>query len=226
MSVAVWTIVAAVAAVTAAATARFRPVDEAPLEPPLVAVRAAAIESLRARDVERLLDLVDESVETNDQGQAPKAGIRFVFDAARADRVIEALSLGGSFTFTRGSTEGERQFCAPYVYSAFPSEYPRLPNRDDEPWAVIAKDVAVKTRPAPSAAVIAHVGYQLVWVAPAGVLSPRDGSSWREIELTGGRAGFVPARTVRSPGDYHVCFANRTGRWKIVAMMRDVFPSD
>jgi hypothetical protein len=91
---------------------------------------------------------------------------------------------------------------------------------------VIAKDVAVKTRPAASAAVIAHVGYQLVWVAPAGVLSARDGSSWHEIALTGGRRGYVPAETVRDPADYHVCFANRTGRWKIVAMMRDVFPSD
>jgi hypothetical protein len=215
-----------VAAVVAAASAPLRPVDEARQEPALVAARASAIDALRARDLDRFLDLVDEDVETVEKALAPKAGIRVMFDAKLADQVTAVLSLGGSFTFTRGSTEGERQFCAPYVYSAFPSEYPRLPNRDDEPWAVIAKDVAVKARPAPSAPVIAHVGYQLVWVAPAGVLSARDGSSWHEIELTGGRAGFVPASTVRSPGDYHVCFANRTGRWKIVAMIRDVFPSD
>jgi hypothetical protein len=223
---AAWTIVGAVAAAVAAATVPLRPVDEAPLEPPLVAARASAIESLRARDVDRFLDVVDEDVDTIEKGQSPKAGIRFMFDAALADHAIAALSLGGSFTSSRGSTRGERQFCAPYVYSAFPSEYPRLPHRDDEPWAVVAKNVAVKAKPARSAQTIGRVGYQLVWVAPGGALSAPDRSSWHEIELTGGHSGYVPAETVRDPADYHVCFANRTGRWKIVAIMRDVFPTD
>jgi hypothetical protein len=216
----------AIAVAAAAATAPLRPVDEAPQEAALVAARAAAIDSLRARDVERLLTLVDDDVETIDQSVGPKAGLRFMFDGAMADRLIDALLLGGSFTSSRGSTPGERQFCAPYVYSAFPSEYPRLANRDDEPWVVVEKDVAVKGRPAASAPTIGRVGYQLVWVSPVGAVGAPDGSSWREIQLTRRRVGFVPARSVRDPADYHVCFANRTGRWKIVAIGRDVFPTD
>lgn len=91
---------------------------------------------------------------------------------------------------------------------------------------VIEKAVAVKARPAASAPTISRVGYQLVWVSPAGAVGGPDGSSWQEIQLTHGRVGFVPARSVRDPADYHVCFANRTGRWRIVAIVRDVFPTD
>lgn len=85
----------AAAVVTAAATAPLPPVDEARQEAALVSALAAAVDALRAHDLDRLLPRVDEDVETIEQSIAPKAGLRFVFDAAMADRAADALSLGG-----------------------------------------------------------------------------------------------------------------------------------
>ena len=60
--------------------------------------------------------------------------------------LVEALSLGGTFTTTRGSIAGERQFCAPYVYSAFPKDYTDR-DKEGDPSVLIQKNVAVRARP-------------------------------------------------------------------------------
>jgi hypothetical protein len=86
-------------------------------------------------------------------------------DRPIGEQLVAALSLGGSFTTTRGSVPGERQFCAPYVYSAFPADYTER-DREGNPSVLIEKDVDVRSRPDDRAQVVAHLSYHLVFPSP------------------------------------------------------------
>ncbi|HEV3058189.1 MAG TPA: hypothetical protein VGY48_08065 [Vicinamibacterales bacterium] len=146
-----------------------------------------------------------------------------------AEHLIRALTLGGTFTTTRGSRRGAREFCAPYVYSAFPAEYDHVIENDDFPWVVIGKHVPLRSRPDPGAPVRRYLSYDLVYVSPTGsnAARNRDGRLWpyRVIEEPHALAGFVPADSVRDPKDYHVCLGSRSAHWQVTEIAEGVFPS-
>ena len=210
-----------------------KPVDEASREPALVTVRTEAIAALQARSPARFTAVVAEDLSLGAFGHG-KDELRRILDSYVApnvdhaaptllDEIVAALSLGGAFT----SIYGERQFCAPYVYGAYPSSYP-LPNDTDYPILVILRpNVEVKAAADPASRTIGRLSYRLVRVGDAGGEHySRDGSTWYRIEFAtrNGIYGFVEADAVRSPEDYHVCFAKRDGRWQIVTIANDEFP--
>jgi hypothetical protein len=206
------------------------PVDEAVSEPDLVRTRAAVMNALRTRNVERLLAFAADDITVHHElGKDQLRDLSSYGDRILPDHMLGALTLGGSFTTTRGSFKGERQFCAPYVYSAYPSdayELNLLFQHGDEPWAIIGKNVPVRSRPSNKAPVVTRSSYQLVYV-PGGLAwaeedvakgPPYSDRGWREVETRNGKTGYVDSRLVRNPADYHVCFAQRGGHWLITVV--------
>jgi hypothetical protein len=206
------------------------PVDQAPSDSALLRVRNALLEALRAHDFDRAMTFVaDDVIYESEKGSnkpAVKSSLRYsVGNGTLAEELERALELGGSFTTTRGTVKGERQFCAPYVYSAFPSGFDRLEPRDYYPSVIIAKNVPVRAGPSFQTRVIRRLSYDLVYVVPVGAVKDDSGAEWRRLDGPKGLKGFVPAETVRDPEDYHVCFASRPNGWQIVDISRNEFPT-
>jgi hypothetical protein len=218
-----------------------RPVDEAVTDPDLLAVRRQVLDSLQRHDVERLLAVMADDVRFHHGALQTKtmtqASLRswftdlWKFEPRVSEGLVKALTLGGSFTTTRGSVDRERQFCAPYVYSAFPFSVDRdLLRYPDDGYGVgvlIAKDIPVRRRPGDQSPIVARVSYRLVHFAT--VEGDRDAQreiSWEHIITEDGVDGYVPASVVRRPNDYYVCFAQRAGAWRVTEFGQDRYPGE
>lgn len=137
------------------------------------------------------------------------------------DHLAQLLALGGTFTTTRGAVKGRREFCAPYVYSTFP--WP-VPSGYGDSWVVLEADVPVHQGPDGSAPVLARLSHELV--RAGGAVGPLPhGPFWVSVELPDGREGYVRDAQIRSPTDYHACFAQIEGRWQMVRFARDITPT-
>jgi hypothetical protein len=138
---------------------------------------------------------------------------------------VDALRLGGAFTTTRGTVAGRREFCAPYVYSAFPEDIPNSIGALELPWAIVRSNTPVYAAPSKSAKVVGRLGYALVEFLdyfPPGVVSAGD-PGWVHVTVTESRRGFVVGDAARSPEDWHVCLAREPDGWRIVEFSQDRF---
>jgi hypothetical protein len=135
-----------------------------------------------------------------------------------------ALALGGTFTTSRGAVPGRREFCAPYVYSAFPEELPRWLEGEENPWAIIGSNVPVREQPRPSARVLTRLSWELVKADGWRDADPKGRLQWANVTLPDGRSGYVQEGQIRPTTDYHVCFAKIDGRWLMTSFARDEYP--
>jgi hypothetical protein len=197
------------------------PLDEAVNEPALLATRTAVITALRSRNVRPVLDLLADDFHI-DGKRATRDNAAALFSGGVAGRSVEtvlvqALSLGGTFTEDRGSIAGERQFCAPYPYSAMPREY-AYANQEGDPSALITKDTPVHALPDSASPIVARLSYRIVFACPEGkALGPR-GERWCSIWTADGVNGFVLPETVWNPDELHICFGLRGGAWRITSV--------
>ena len=205
------------------------PVDEAKREPSLLAAREALLEAISHGDAEHVKRLIDPS-------SSPAAAL---VDALRVDAnqrsaakdlwvwtpLKRALSLGGAFTTTKGAVYGRREFCAPYAYANWPPHWllddMRDPDSGSEPWMVIGQGVAVRLAPSIQAPIVSRVSFE---VLPVAALSAQDESGadlvWQRVILPDGRHGFVADSLLWGDMDYHVCFANVDGQWRLTKFAR------
>lgn len=199
----------------------FKPVDEASLDLELRQFRDSLLAAIRARDAAAVLNVAVPSVRQRfEQGllfPASHFGGQDHEDWLELERL---LALGGTLTTTRGAVVGRREFCAPYVYSAFPAPLPREFQGDVEVWAILGDHIAVRTARSVTAPVLTYLSYSLVvadgWQGP-----DASGRKWAEIQFPGGRLGYVPEKDIRRHTDYHACFAKIDGRWMISEYDRD-----
>jgi hypothetical protein len=115
--------------------------------------------------------------------------------------------------------DGRREFCAPYPYSA----YPKLPGdlfeatENGFAWPVLGRNVAVRERPDIRSRIIARLDYNLVPVLD--VDAPDNSGAayvWQMVILPTGRLGYVEASLLWGPHrDWHLCFAQFGGSWKV-----------
>jgi hypothetical protein len=134
-----------------------------------------------------------------------------------------ALALGGVFTTTRGAERGRREFCAPYVYAAYPSELPQELQGETLPWVILGNEVPVHARPDARSSVIQRLSYSLVFANGPAVAGGSNGSTWQEVEL-GKTVGYVDRSMLRSPTDYYVCMAKFGENWLITDITSDRRP--
>ena len=198
------------------------PVDDAATDQEFFAFRRRLLESLAKGDSGIVLGVA---------GEEPRRRFRGTEEALRADlrELRRLLELGGSFTTTRGQLVGRREFCAPYTYAAYPP-FPRgLPERfraGPPPWVVVGKDVPVYRAASATSVRLRTLSYALV-VAGGGIHFDADGrDTWVRVDLDGGMEGWVQGGQIRSPEDYHACFAKVDGNWTLTRFARDIAPVD
>src|SRR5262245_24465653 len=201
--------------------AKLFPVDEAPNDTALENTRSALLEAVRVRNASAFMSMVSQDVSKNgmDVGgwEALNRTLGRPLEGSGVlrewDRVATALALGGAFTTTRGRKFGRREFCAPYVYAAFPKNVPDHLNGETRPWVIVKKEVQVRERPG-GGTVTATLSYDLVRADGPELRGP-DGELWQEVEVDEKVLGFVPSVAIRNPEGYHVCLANEGGRWMV-----------
>jgi hypothetical protein len=206
--------------------APLRPVDEAAKDASFLEFRTALLDALKRRDAAFVL-----AVSTPDMAEylrnigleLPRAAVAGPPHEIVAWRQLESiLLLGGTFTTTKGLVEGRVEFCAPYVYRAYPDPAQigfDLIESEGTPWVVLEPNVPVYSEPAPNASVLTRLSYDLVEVtggeAPA--LPP---VRWRQIHTPDGREGWIEAHRIRDPEDHHACFAKIGGAWRLTVFGR------
>jgi hypothetical protein len=190
-------------------------VDEAGTDPEFKAFRDRLEENLKASNHQYLSDVMEPSLGAHWRGWL----------GTIAYQSQRALALGGSFTTTRGAVPGRREFCAPYVYSAFPKEVPRSIEGEEDPWAIIGAHVPVRAQPRPSARVLTYLSWELVKADGWLDADPESHLRWVEVDLLNGRRGYVQEGQIRHNTDYHVCFAKIQGQWLMTAFARDKYPA-
>jgi hypothetical protein len=210
------------------------PVDEANREPEFLAFRDRFRAAVKERNAEFVIGSSAPHLQRRFAGwlDLPKSAFAApAYEAADWRELERAISLGGAFTHTRGERTGRREFCAPYVYATYPEPLnvivERMAGHDENPesapWPVLGERVPVYALPSADSRVLTTLSYHLV--IPSGSAAP--GSPlvrWYEIFTPTGQAGWISADLLRSPSDYHACFAQVKGAWTLVEFMRDRDP--
>lgn len=195
------------------------PVDEASKDASFKAFRDKLLAAVRRHDPKFILNMLDPDVE-NDFG-----GSRGVKEFEKKWQVVDrpdselwnvltaVLPVGGTFM----TAEGQRGFCAPYVYARWPHQFNAFQYE-----AIIKERVEVRRQPNSTAPVIATLSYDIVKVDHEHSVPDKTRSEsylWVKIATPSGEEGYVPGETLRSPIDYRACFKKVRGKWKMTALI-------
>ena len=192
------------------------PVDEAKKDASFFAFREKFIAAVKKHDVKFLLDTLDRNVKGSFGGDSGIADFKRLWKLDKPNsklwtELLTVLTNGG--TFVKDAGVKNKQFCAPYSFTVFPT------NLDSFQYQMIfGNNISLRARPDSKAASIAKLSYNVVKVDyEKSVKKPKseDDYSWLKIETLGGKKGFVSAEFVRSPIDYRGCFEKINGKWKM-----------
>jgi hypothetical protein len=203
---------------------RLLPVDEARKEPGLAEARDRVLAAVKAKDAKAVLAFVSRSLVLGSTHQ-PDEGNRQRFEQMLADpndevwrNLADTLSHGGSFTTTRGGVDGRREFCAPYMYGAFPTQVQAEVIGEGTPWVITDRNVAVHAKPDAASSVLGRLSYSILQGGNTRVPDPkRFEIYWQTVDLGDDRQGFVDSTKIWDPEGPHACFANEGGRWLLTA---------
>ena len=202
-----------------AQTFRAVPVDEGVRDPGFKEYRAALLDAVVHRDIDRILEMTSKDVHLSFGGAEGHADFRERLTVSPENiaeeyrheipRMREAywadlehvLRMGGRFK------ESGTEFHAPYTWTA------KVPETYDpfETHFVIGSGVALRARPIRWGRLIARLDHDIVTVLEGG-----EGTSWRKVRLADGRTGFVHADYLRSQVDYRAMFRFDGTRWQLV----------
>jgi len=193
------------------------PVDEAETDASFFAFREQFIAAVKERDVKFLLDTLDRSVKGSFGGASGIADFKRLWkldqpDSALWTELLTVLTNGGAFT--KDASLKNKQFCAPYSFTVFPTDLDSF-----EYQMIFGNNVNLRARPDAKAASIAKLSYNVVKVDYENSLrnpNRENDYAWLKIETLGGKKGFVGAEFVRSPLDYRGCFEKKNGKWKMI----------
>jgi hypothetical protein len=203
-------LLAAVAAVSAAADRRLPPVDQCASDPSFVAFRNELLSAIERRDRDAVLALVANDIEVDFGGGAGREEFArtWALDRPRASplwsELRQALSLGCA-----RDPAGE-YYASPSMYMADESIFP-----DPFTAAVaIRPDAQLRAAPDAGSALVATLNWHVLTVPEW----DRE-SAWQRVELADGRRGHVRSEDLRSAVDYRAIFERVDGRWRITAFI-------
>lgn len=208
---------------------KLRPVDEAVQVPKFKAYRDALQAAVAARDADRVLPMMHPEI-----GQG---GLEMALRSTRDQlggqeheawtKLEELLRLGGTFSkgLHRVRDKGQRQyatreFCAPYVWSAYPPTLPEPLEGMVEPWVILGSRVAVRVKPPRDMRVLTRLDYDLVHLIDPFDRDASPSQEWIGVKLPDGRRGYVARSFIRNPDDYHACFGEFEGQWLMTEFAR------
>lgn len=208
-------VVLAVALTSGVLAAKLPPRDEARQDPSFLAFRQRLREAVRKKDRAYLLKVIDPQIRVNfgEGGGAKEFAHQWKLESNSSllwKTLEEVLALGGTFS----GAGREREFAAPYTYSAFPEKLDAF-----EHFCVTAPDVPLRAKAEARARIVTRLNYEIVRQAavPRGVKPP--GAAWLYVSTAAGKRGFVARQQVRSPVDYRAFFSKRNGAWRMTALV-------
>lgn len=204
---------AAPAAQCVPAAYRLCPSEQAVADPAFAQFRQQLRDAVRDRNDAVLMALVDPKVRVSFGDGGGYDAFRKAWNLPSADSALwteleQILALGGSF---RGEP-GNQMFWAPYVYSSWPEAIDAF-----EHVAAVRGDVVLFQKADSTSPQLAPAGWAILKVLrdpdelPAG--------AWRHVSTLDGREGWVRSSEVRSPIGYRAGFSNRSGHWKLEALV-------
>ena len=191
------------------------PVDQASVDPSFELFRREFIAALNARDRKFVEGIVDPEILVS---FGPDSGARAFLDRWHLTNpadpfwqtMLATVSLGGEFV-------SPQQFCAPYVYTAFPDDLDAADH-----FVVIVREAPLRSAPDATAGIVRVLSYNIVKRAESGGGAPKAGSTppWVRVIAGNGPPGYVSSSDVRSPVDYRACFDRKGSGWKLTAFLQ------
>jgi len=194
-------------------------VDEGKRDPAFDAFRAELLAAVRRRDLETVWQKLHDRLRTPAQRYAMDV------DAVRQpatptdtwSQLERVLTLGGSFIteqqhlYGRGAELGANEFCAPYIYSAFPHNPDGL--GEAEAGVLLQRNVAVHAAPSAQSSIVTRRSHEVVKFQAKHYEERGKPSDWTRIETLDGKRGYVRSVEVRNVTDYHACFGKFEEGW-------------
>ena len=192
-----------------------RPVDEAKLDPSLVAFRTKLIAAAERRDAKFILSVLDPKIELSFGGDSGVKDFKKIWEIEKSDskfweEFLPVIKNGG--LFCRDGAKRTNTFFAPYTFNSFPEDLDPF-----EHSAIFGSNVNLRERPDANSAIVASLSYNVVKVEndEGGTKAPE----WYRVKTLGGLAGYVKAEYVRSPIAYRAGFEKKRGVWKMIAFI-------
>jgi hypothetical protein len=185
---------------------KLQPVDEGPTDPSFQAFRKELLAAAKRRDKDYIFNITAPDIKYTFGSGSGLADFKKNSGFSDPNHVIwgeliDVLTLGGVFE----AIDGQRMFCAPYVFCKFPDKLDAFTTV-----AIIKPNVPVRQTPSASAPVVETLSYDIVkkeWEF-------RD-PKWIKITTPNNKQGYVLHQEARSPIDYRASFIKVNGRWKM-----------
>lgn len=189
--------------------AMLRDFDEGANDEQLMAIRARAVEAVKARDVRQLRTLIaDDAVSGFGSNSRPGADALIAQhdlgrkDSAIWDELSVILQFGGGF-----DTLNRDNFVMPYVAGSRSLQI-------EVGWCVVMGNVPARAQPRPDAEVVASLMSDLLPMVEA-----RSNAQWTAVRAEENLVAFVPRLLCRSGRDLRAHFGKTATGWKIVAII-------
>lgn len=195
-----------------------RPFDEASQDQSFKRFRDNLIQIVKNKNTAQLLAATDRNIKISFGTENGIEDFKKWWNINRADskiwdELLKVLEKGGKFL----GTGQDRNFCAPYLFTAFPDGVDEFENQ-----AIFGSNVNLRSKPHLTSDVITQLSYNIVKVDyENSVTTTTDANQlvWAKITTLGGKTGYVSADYVRSPIDYRACFEKQRGVWKMTAFI-------
>ncbi|MBA2527814.1 MAG: SH3 domain-containing protein [Pyrinomonadaceae bacterium] len=201
---------------TLTATAKARklyPVDEGAKDASFKAFRNKLIEAVKERNTPFILTILHPKIHLSFGGHS---GVKDFLEMWKPDSPDSALwkelstilSLGGTFS----TSDGKRNFWAPYTFSTFPNDLDAY-----EYAPIVGANVRVRSQPNTTARIVTILSYDIVKATFLFHDNNREDDipNWVKVIVPDGRNGYVASRYVRSAIDYRLGFERIRGQWLI-----------
>lgn len=197
------------------------PVDEGKQDASFSAFREKTLQAAKRRDAGYILSIVDANIKNTfgDSNGIAEFKKMWKINSPKSefwDEFITVLEHGGAFWKRKGAPKNQI-FHAPYTFTEFPEDLDAVEHQ-----AIFGNNVNLRSKPDPSAPIVATLSYNIVKVDFENSVrdeTKEDEYLWLKVETLGGKTGFVNAKYVRSPIDYRAIFEKRNGRWKLVTFI-------
>lgn len=196
------------------------PVDEGPTDTFFYVFREGLFDIIEKQDKFRLLEIVDENVQS--EFGAPTGVPAFVekWDLASVkdssaiwETLKELLAMGGTFDKDR------KTFMAPYYCATFPNTYDA-----NTVGIIIGSGVRVRAATDLNSQILKTISYDILPVMNWEVKKDTiDGiaDQWVQVKLSDKMQGFVFGKFVGSPYDYRAVFTRQpNGAWHLTALVK------
>jgi len=187
------------------APARMPPVDRCPAEAGFVAFRSSLIRAAKLRDLDALVELMDENVRLSFGGSSGKQGFRDLWASKPERRDLlwrelgDALQLGCAM---RGASP------------VFPSMFVQADKLDGFTSWIARPGARLRRWPSRSAPIRGRLSWHVLTAD-----GTWNGGEWIKVRTGDGRRSYVHTASVRSPISYRLFADRRKGEWRITAFI-------